>query len=485
MPVTIDEEARYRVGSVLDEKWTLERLLGFGGMGSVYAARHRNGARAAIKILHPDLARHEEVRQRFLREGYAANKVDHPGAVKVLDDDVVAAGPDEGTAYLVMELLEGESLEDRMTRGDPVGEREFLKMADQVLGVLAAAHAQGVVHRDLKPENLFFVRGDGDAGEEPRVKVLDFGLARIGEGQSITTHGLALGTPSFMSPEQAGGQVLDIDGRTDLFSLAASGFRLVSGRRIHEGDNPVDLVMKMAAFPAPKLRDVAPQVSAPFARVIDRALEYRREDRYPTADAMRDDVRRALAELEVGERPTIVDPGVVDPGVPVPRRRRRRSMLPWAAALLWAVILAKVGIDMAGESSRATAAPSAAAVATAPSPPSATTPEAIPSATAAESVAPQTPPAPTEGIDEAAASASASGAASSFPDVSDAAFASSAESASPEPSTSASANALASAIPPASATAAPSVQPDRQPSPPPPRVPPRNVHHVPRLRHGR
>ena len=95
-------------------------------MAAVYAARHRNGARAAVKVLHPDLSRHPEVRERFLREGYAANRVEHPGVVKVLDDDVVVGGPDAGTAYLVMELLEGESLQDRLERGPPLGEREFL-----------------------------------------------------------------------------------------------------------------------------------------------------------------------------------------------------------------------------------------------------------------------------------------------------------------------------------------------------------------------
>src|SRR5579871_1003539 len=98
-------------------------------MAAVYAARHRNGAKAAVKVLHPDLARHKEVRERFLREGYAANKVEHPGAVKVMDDDEVDSGPDAGTAYLVMELLEGESLQDRLERGPRMEEREFLRIA--------------------------------------------------------------------------------------------------------------------------------------------------------------------------------------------------------------------------------------------------------------------------------------------------------------------------------------------------------------------
>src|SRR5271170_4271410 len=158
-------------------------------MAAVYAATHRNGARAAVKVLHPDLSRHKEVRERFLREGYAANRVEHAGAVKVLDDDIVVSGPESGTAYIVMELLEGESLQDRLERGPPMGELEFLAIAGSVLEVLEAAHARGVVHRDLKPENLFLVKPPEDAAAggvssaRARVKVLDFGLARLVQGQ--------------------------------------------------------------------------------------------------------------------------------------------------------------------------------------------------------------------------------------------------------------------------------------------------------------
>jgi serine/threonine-protein kinase len=288
-----DQEAVARQGTVLNEKWTLVRLLGVGGMGAVYAGRHRNGARAAIKVLHPEYSRHKEVRERFRREGYAANRVDHPGVVKVLDDDVVTSGPDAGTAYLVMELLEGESLQDRLERVT-IGERDFLEFADGVLDVLSAAHECGVVHRDLKPENLFFVR-EGET--RTRIKVLDFGLARLLDQQSIASYGMVIGTPSFMSPEQAAGKLDEVDGRTDLFALAATGFRLRTGRRIHEADDAVELVQMMARKPAPPIRSVAPDVSAPYAQVIDRALQFRREDRYPNAAAMQDDVRRAIAEL--------------------------------------------------------------------------------------------------------------------------------------------------------------------------------------------
>jgi len=316
-----DNRAQERVGTVLNDKWTLERVLGIGGMAAVYAARHRNGARAAVKVLHADLSRHADVRERFLREGYAANKVEHPGVVKVLDDDVIVSGPDSGTAYLVMELLEGESMQDRLERPPPMGEREFLAIAERVLEVLEAAHSRGVVHRDLKPENLFLLgpQDGADSGDlsELRVKVLDFGLARLLQGQAITTHGLALGTPSFMSPEQAAGRVDEVDGRTDLFALAATGFRLRTGRRIQEGANPVELVTKMATVRAPRIRALAPEVSAPFARVIDRALEFRREDRYESAAEMLRDVRRAIAELDAGTTATQVAlPAFVDPPAP-------------------------------------------------------------------------------------------------------------------------------------------------------------------------
>ncbi len=288
----VDPRALERVGAVLNEKWTLEHLIGSGGMGAVYAAKHRNGARAAVKVLHPELARIAEVRERFLREGYAANRVEHRGAVQVLDDDVVKSGPDEGSAYLVMELLEGESLQERVLRGPKLTERELLEVMDAVLDVLAAAHAHGVIHRDLKPENIFLAPDPEREGV--RVKVLDFGLARISEARGVTNAGIAVGTPSFMSPEQAAGRSAEIDGRTDIFALGATMFRIVTGRRIHEAENMVQLVTLMANVPAPRLRSIEPDVSESFAHVIDRALAFDREDRYPDAEAMRADVRAAL-----------------------------------------------------------------------------------------------------------------------------------------------------------------------------------------------
>lgn len=303
-----------RVGSVLDQKWTLERLLGSGAMGAVYEARHRNGARAAVKLLHRMLAREPEVRERFLREGYAANKVEHKGAVRVLDDDVVESGPDEGTAYLVMELLEGESLDERQRKSPPLGEHELLEIAEQVLDVLAVAHANGVVHRDLKPENLFLSRDEGKV----RVKILDFGLARISDLGHATNAGKALGTPAYMSPEQALGKGDEIDGRTDLFALGATIFRVLSGRRVHEGDNAIQVLVKMQRDPAPKLADVSPRVSPEVAAIVDRALAFAKADRYPTAAAMLADVRAARETLGYrGSSKLLVAPAVSAPEPPV------------------------------------------------------------------------------------------------------------------------------------------------------------------------
>jgi serine/threonine protein kinase len=202
------------------------------------------------------------------------------------------------------------------------------------------------------------------------VKVLDFGLARLLDGQTITSYGLALGTPSFMSPEQAAGRIDEIDGRTDLFALAATGFRLRTGRRIHEGAHPVELVAKMAHFAAPKIETFSPEVSPAFARVIDRALEFKREDRYANAAEMREDVRRAMAEIDGVARTEIaLSPSASvsprsspppappePPPLPPPRdptmevserelepapllptlpRRRNRSVLPWLTLLVF------------------------------------------------------------------------------------------------------------------------------------------------------
>jgi serine/threonine protein kinase len=285
-----DEVLTRRIGTVICGKWTLERLIGVGGMAAVYVGLHKIGRRDAIKILHPEAAKSKEVCRRFEREARVVNRFRHPGAVEIRDIDT----SEDGAPFLVMELLTGETLLDRAQRLGAIALPDLLRYADEVLDVLAAAHPQGIVHRDIKPGNLFIL-------DDGRLKVLDFGLARLreaGDTKSLWTKaGTALGTTPYMPPEQARG--LDIDGRADLFAVGATLFRLLTGKRIHEASEDFDLLMKMSKVPAPPIASVRPDVPSDVALVIDRALQFDRDRRYPTAAAMLDDLRA----LRAGKRP--------------------------------------------------------------------------------------------------------------------------------------------------------------------------------------
>ncbi len=279
---SIEQAPSARIGQVLKDKWTLERLLGAGGMATVYAARHRNGKTVAVKMLHPEMSERADVRERFRREGYAANKVGHPGAVEVFDDDVA----EDGSAFLVMELLEGEPLTARANRGI-VEVEPLLGWMDDILDVLAKAHEQGIIHRDLKPDNIFLT-SDG------RVKLLDFGIARVTDAVPTsfkTRTGTAIGTGPYMSPEQATGRLDELDGRADVFSVGATMFRLIARRKIHEAKNDADLLVAMATMPAPPLGSVAKGTPPFVCAIVDRALAFLPARRYPDARTMQLDVR--------------------------------------------------------------------------------------------------------------------------------------------------------------------------------------------------
>ncbi|HEY2368643.1 MAG TPA: serine/threonine-protein kinase, partial [Polyangiaceae bacterium] len=326
-----DEQSQARVGSQVNGKWTLERLIGIGGMAAVYEGTHRNGARAAVKVLHPSYARRPDVRARFIREGYAANRVSHSGAVRVLDDDIIQDGAEEGTPFLVMELLEGSSIEDRIEKGPPISEVELLSIMRAILDVLEVAHKAGVVHRDIKPENLFLARNPDNPDAPPRIKILDFGLARVQEkGSNKTVVGLAIGTPSYMPPEQASGRIMEIDARSDLFALGATCFRVMANRTVHPADGPVEICQRMASEPAPKLRSVAPNVSKATAAVIDRALMFDRKDRWPNAAAMRAGVDKAIDEL--GGQTIAIESGIIDVSENVEPRHKLKTSTSEAVA---------------------------------------------------------------------------------------------------------------------------------------------------------
>jgi serine/threonine-protein kinase len=254
-------------------------------MASVYAATHRNSKRFAVKLLHPELSLESDVRTRFLREGYAATQVNHPGAVAVLDDDVT----EDGLAFLVMELLEGSSVDalwERCRWKMPVG--VVLGIAHQLLDVLAAAHANDIVHRDIKPENLFLTT-------EGQLKVLDFGIARLkgAAHATVTGTGFVMGTPAFMAPEQALGMSKEIDGQSDLWATGAVLYTLLSGEFVHEGESPQAIVVQCATEPARSLAEVLPGAAREVVQLVDSALAFKKSARWPTAVAMRKGVEAA------------------------------------------------------------------------------------------------------------------------------------------------------------------------------------------------
>jgi serine/threonine protein kinase len=265
-------------------------------MASVYAATHRNGNRVAIKLLHPVYAEHEDVKRRFLEEGYVANKVGHPGAVNVLDDDTL----DDGTPFLVMELLEGESLEERLKKKSVLAPTAVLYIADKVLDVLASAHDKDIVHRDIKPANIYLTR-DGS------VKVLDFGLARVRERSlkgSLTRTGMIVGTASYMPPEQARGKRDLIDARTDIWAVGATMWKAITGRHVHEGDTMQERLLAAMSQKARSIRELSPTLPAPIVEVVDRALSFQKGDRWPSAREMRAAVVRAYETVEKRPFPT-------------------------------------------------------------------------------------------------------------------------------------------------------------------------------------
>ena len=287
--------ARHRIGAVLCGKYRLDDLLGTGGMAVVYTATHvRNANRVAVKVLHRELSIDAGQRARFLREGYAANTVGHPGTVRVLDDDIA----EDGSLFIVMELLDGETLDARWERsGGKLGVREVVALMSELLDVLSAAHARGIVHRDLKPENLLLTR-DG------KLKVLDFGVARLREGSLTQTRiGALFGTPAFMPPEQALGRTNEVDARSDLWAVGATAFMLLAGRFVHQGATQEEMLVLSATQRAPLLGSVVDDVPPILAEIVDRALEFDKAARWPTARAMREALLEADRRVRSAEDP--------------------------------------------------------------------------------------------------------------------------------------------------------------------------------------
>jgi serine/threonine protein kinase len=248
-------------GATVAGKYRLESLVGCGGMGSVWSATHLGlGHQVAIKLISPQHVQSTDVRRRFDTEAKAVARLKSRHVVQIYDNGEL----EDGTPYIAMELLHGESLHGRIQRAGPMPLAEGVTVITQVCRALSRAHAAGIVHRDIKPDNIFLARSEEEEGY--LVKVLDFGVAKLapvdGE-QSSTKTGSLVGTPLYMSPEQARG-LKTIDHRTDLYSLALVAYTMLTGNLAFSGDSFGDLLLKICTEELPSLRQAAPWLPAPM-----------------------------------------------------------------------------------------------------------------------------------------------------------------------------------------------------------------------------
>ncbi len=300
------------IGRTLGGTYRVERRLGSGGMGAVFRATHLRTSRPyAVKVLLPEVAARRDAMQRFRREAEAVGALGHANVVAVHDFDVA-----DGWAYLVMDLLEGEDLSSRIERSGRLSLSESLAILEGVAAGLGAAHERGMVHRDLKPANIFLAR---QPGAPERAILLDFGLAKslVDEGDlsKLTATGVVMGTPQYMSPEQASGYPLDE--RADLYSLATIFYEMLSGRVPFSAPSVPALFAKLATDPAPPIdlhrRDLPPALTS----VLARALAKSPAERYPSAAHLVSAVRDA-ARLPAAALPNIALPAAVQPAPSTP-----------------------------------------------------------------------------------------------------------------------------------------------------------------------
>jgi serine/threonine-protein kinase len=278
-------KANLQVGRTVAEKYRLMRLIGVGGMGTVYEALHvTTHRRVAFKMMHEWLLENPNAGARFLREAQAPASIGHPGIVDVLDAGQLA----DGINYLVFELLEGEDLETTiMRRIVPVA--EIVQIAIDVLDALGAAHTKGFVHRDIKPANIFLC----SKGADRRAKLLDFGIAKHLSSihyARVTAHGAIMGTLDYMSPEQARGE--QVDGRSDLWGVGALLHRVIVGHPPFQEDDPTELLQLLWHAQPPKVASRRPDLPHALCEVIDRALCQSRDARWPNAESMREALLR-------------------------------------------------------------------------------------------------------------------------------------------------------------------------------------------------
>jgi eukaryotic-like serine/threonine-protein kinase len=304
------------LGAVIDGRWVVCGFLGQGGMARVYLAEDaKTKARVAVKILGREHAGDRVTRERFLREIDVAAEIGHPNIAKVLD----AGHREDGSPFLVIELLVGESVGERLRREEILSEAFTLSVVRQVASALSAAHGAGIIHRDVKPDNVFLV---DDPSGEPRAKVMDFGMAKLREGP-VTQTGLTLGTLPYMAPEQALADPLD--GRTDVYALGVMMYRMLTGDLPF--DTPSDpLLVAQHLYVAPRSpRLLRPELDPRIEALILTAMRKVPGNRYASMSDLLEDVERLLG-MRKGEpagAPMRIEPDVYEPLNPLSKTTAR------------------------------------------------------------------------------------------------------------------------------------------------------------------
>jgi len=298
-PAPAEDPVRIALEKAIGFQYEITRLLGRGGMGAVYQAHERALDRpVAIKVLPPEVAGTATGRERFLREARTAARLTHPNIVPLF-----TFGETAGLFYYVMGYVEGESLQQRLDRAGKLEATRAARILDQLANALDYAHTQGIVHRDVKPDNILLERGTDDA------KLTDFGIAkRAAGGETLTGTGLLMGTPRYMSPEQASGD-RDLDARSDIYSLGLVGYAMLTGRPPFDGASVQDVLRQQVMRDAPSLRKLLPDAPASIVVSVDRALAKDPKDRWQNARAMAsaigDEDQGEVGFAKAGRRPGV------------------------------------------------------------------------------------------------------------------------------------------------------------------------------------
>jgi serine/threonine-protein kinase len=280
-------------GDLIQSRYRLQRLLGSGASGSVWAARNELIDRdVALKIMRPDVAEDAVALQRFFNEAKASGRVRSPSIVEILD----LGQAEDGSPFLVFELLEGEGLDERLRREGTVPPEQLLEMLSGVARALELAHGQGIIHRDLKPANIFVTRGPGGSHV---AKILDFGISKIfdtGHNFTLTRTGTVVGSPAYMSPEQAAGRE-DIDGRADIWSLGVVMYEALTGTLPHQAANYNQLMVRILTQDCDSVQTRKPDLPPSVCAIVDACLKRERDARTSNAGILASQMEGALREM--------------------------------------------------------------------------------------------------------------------------------------------------------------------------------------------